>query len=585
MPRRMMPSNVRPIELARCHHRPPRAHHRRQPAQRVALRTQQGLRVTADAVRDDRADVEQEVHRQVAPEDVRRHRLDVRPDEVALRVVDRERREAAGARAADVPDARRRHVEAAAACDLKAQVEIDVLEVTEEALVEASEPDEPVAAVERRRTRRPEDLLLRQRRSRRQPHGGPARRCRRRGRRHRPNRAGPRRRHARSCSRTPPSPGGSSAAATSAGEPLRVGGCVGIEQRDELAVVEHRDADVVRSGKADVLVQPEQRHAWIRRRDRRLRLVGARVVDDDDPVRRGSVWPAIDPTASSRKPSALKLTMMTPTVGAVSLSPTWGNHAHRLQPFTTPLAKAVMRIAYPLSGHVTHAGCGAPLPSGVRAARRPLAAGHPGARGGLRLGRSRRVDRRRDRRRRHRLRAHGRAQAAEPDRAARQRHGDPDARRELRRGALPRHARARPAGRPAAGDRRAHARARTRRQAAADASRPGPRPRSSTAGSPTRMPPGTGSRTRGPRSTSSSASRMRTRSRRSRGRPAASVTVQPNVWAPAWRFLHGTYTVGRGLPFTWPLFHRPARGARLPRARPPEPRARPTGRSWSSTAP
>ena len=37
----------------------------------------------------------------------------------------------------------------------------------------------------------------------------------------------------------------------------------------------------------------------------------------------------------------------------------------------------------------------------------------------------------------------------------------------------------------------------------------------------------------------------------------ATVAVRPNVWAPAWRFLHGTYTVGRGLPFTWPLFHRP----------------------------
>lgn len=37
----------------------------------------------------------------------------------------------------------------------------------------------------------------------------------------------------------------------------------------------------------------------------------------------------------------------------------------------------------------------------------------------------------------------------------------------------------------------------------------------------------------------------------------ADVFIQPNVWAPAWRFLHGTYTVGRGLPFTWPLFHRP----------------------------
>ena len=37
-----------PIELARRHHRPPRAHHRRQPAQSVALRPQQGLRVPAD---------------------------------------------------------------------------------------------------------------------------------------------------------------------------------------------------------------------------------------------------------------------------------------------------------------------------------------------------------------------------------------------------------------------------------------------------------------------------------------------------------------------------------------------------------
>ena len=37
----------------------------------------------------------------------------------------------------------------------------------------------------------------------------------------------------------------------------------------------------------------------------------------------------------------------------------------------------------------------------------------------------------------------------------------------------------------------------------------------------------------------------------------AHVTLHANVWAPAWRFLHGTYTVGRGLPFTWPLFRRP----------------------------
>jgi SAM-dependent methyltransferase len=38
----------------------------------------------------------------------------------------------------------------------------------------------------------------------------------------------------------------------------------------------------------------------------------------------------------------------------------------------------------------------------------------------------------------------------------------------------------------------------------------------------------------------------------------ARVAVQPNVWAPAWRVLHDIYTVGRGLPFTWPLFQRPA---------------------------
>ena len=48
------------------------------------------------------------------------------------------------------------------------------------------------------------------------------------------------------------------------GEPLRIGGGIGIEQRNKLAVVEHRDADVVGGGEADVLVQPDQRHAWIR---------------------------------------------------------------------------------------------------------------------------------------------------------------------------------------------------------------------------------------------------------------------------------------------------------------------------------
>src|SRR3954447_3167799 len=37
----------------------------------------------------------------------------------------------------------------------------------------------------------------------------------------------------------------------------------------------------------------------------------------------------------------------------------------------------------------------------------------------------------------------------------------------------------------------------------------------------------------------------------------ATVTVHGNVWTPAWKLLHSTYTVGTGLPFTWPLFHRP----------------------------
>ena len=56
------------------------------------------------------------------------------------------------AHAADVRDARLRHVEASATCDLEAQVEVDVLEVTEVALVEAADADEPVAPVERRGT-------------------------------------------------------------------------------------------------------------------------------------------------------------------------------------------------------------------------------------------------------------------------------------------------------------------------------------------------------------------------------------------------------------------------------------------------
>ena len=37
----------------------------------------------------------------------------------------------------------------------------------------------------------------------------------------------------------------------------------------------------------------------------------------------------------------------------------------------------------------------------------------------------------------------------------------------------------------------------------------------------------------------------------------ADVDIQSNAWGPGWRFMHDLYTVGRGQPFTRPLFHRP----------------------------
>jgi SAM-dependent methyltransferase len=37
----------------------------------------------------------------------------------------------------------------------------------------------------------------------------------------------------------------------------------------------------------------------------------------------------------------------------------------------------------------------------------------------------------------------------------------------------------------------------------------------------------------------------------------ADVDVHSNAWGPGWRFMHDLYTVGHGLPFTWPLFRRP----------------------------
>jgi len=37
----------------------------------------------------------------------------------------------------------------------------------------------------------------------------------------------------------------------------------------------------------------------------------------------------------------------------------------------------------------------------------------------------------------------------------------------------------------------------------------------------------------------------------------ANVDIRSHAWGPGWRFMHDLYTVGRGLPLTWPLFHRP----------------------------
>ena len=104
--------------------------------------------------------------------------------------------------ASDVRDPRLRHVEAPSTRDLEAEVEVDVLEVAEVALVEAADADQPVAPVERRGAGGPEDLARRRGWRRRAHCGGPARRCRRRGRRRRRSRAAPTRRPARSCSRT-----------------------------------------------------------------------------------------------------------------------------------------------------------------------------------------------------------------------------------------------------------------------------------------------------------------------------------------------------------------------------------------------
>ena len=66
-------------------------------------------------------------------------------------------------------------------------------------------------------------------------------------------------------------------------EPGRLGERVGVEQRDVVAVGAVRDSEVVRRRKAEVLVRRDQLDGRVQLRSRR---VGARVVDDDDAVRR-----------------------------------------------------------------------------------------------------------------------------------------------------------------------------------------------------------------------------------------------------------------------------------------------------------
>ena len=44
-------------------------------------------------------------------------------------------------------------------------------------------------------------------------------------------------------------------------EPVGLGNGIRIEQRNELAVVEHADPDVVRGGEADVPVEHDELHA------------------------------------------------------------------------------------------------------------------------------------------------------------------------------------------------------------------------------------------------------------------------------------------------------------------------------------
>ena len=171
------------------------------------------------------------------------------------------------------------------------------------------------------------------------------------------------------------------------------------------------------------------------------RLVRARIVQDDDPVRLRSDWRRNRPTASSRKPSALKLTMITPTVGAFSpapdraIMPTGYNRLHRRLGTLMKSPTHFQVTSHTLDAALRYRAVFALLadrwqPASACSRWAPDRAAPPSGPT-------------RDRRRRPRLRAHVGAQAPEPDRASRQRHGDPDARRELRRGALPRHARAR----------------------------------------------------------------------------------------------------------------------------------------------
>ena len=72
-------------------------------------------------------------------------------------------------------------------------------------------------------------------------------------------------------------------------EPVRLGERVGVEKRDELTVCAEPDCEVVGGGKADVVVELNELDCGKAVGKPVERAVDARVVDDDDPMRRESL--------------------------------------------------------------------------------------------------------------------------------------------------------------------------------------------------------------------------------------------------------------------------------------------------------